>query len=328
MSMTTRRSGLAAALLVLSLAAHAGEDDIAVAAEPSESQQSQDIQATPATDTQQVAPAEADAQQTAPAPAPAASDAAAAPAAEPANAVPAEAQADRDTEPGDKPSAPTPNKRDPFESFNRGVFSFNESLDAHLLKPVAEGYKKVVPELVRTGVENVLGNLGDVWSTVNNLLQGKIEGTARMTMRVLSNSIIGMGGIFDPATDMGLERQSEDFGQTLGRWGVPPGPYLVLPLLGPSTVRDAAATPANIYFGPTYFIDDSNVSLGVGVLNVISTRASLLDAGQMLDSIALDKYSFLRDAYLARRRNQVYDGNPPEEPDDSDADGAPVPAKP
>ncbi|HSI49290.1 MAG TPA: VacJ family lipoprotein [Ideonella sp.] len=327
MSMTTRRSGLAAALLVLSLAAHAGEDDIAVAAEPSESQQLQDVQAAPVAEEAQLAPAEADAQQAAPMPAPAAPDAVT-PVAELASAVAVEAQADRDTEANDKPASPVPNKRDPFESFNRGVFSFNEGLDAHLLKPVAEGYKKVVPELVRTGVENVLGNLGDVWSTVNNLLQGKIEGTARMTMRVLSNSIIGMGGIFDPATDMGLERLSEDFGQTLGRWGMPPGPYLVLPLLGPSTVRDAAATPANVYFGPTYFIDDSNVSLGVGVLNVISTRASLLDAGQMLDSIALDKYSFLRDAYLARRRNQVYDGNPPDEPDDSDADGAPAPAKP
>jgi len=138
-------------------------------------------------------------------------------------------------------------------------------------------------------------------------------------MRVATNTVFGLAGLFDPATDMGLERQQEDFGQTLGRWGLPPGPYLVLPLLGPSDVRDALATPLNIMAGPSAVAQTTAQSTGISVMQVVNTRAGLLDASRMLDDIALDKYSFLRDAYLARRRNQVYDGNPPDEPEPAEA---------
>lgn len=211
----------------------------------------------------------------------------------------------------DRPTSP----KDPFEGFNRGVYSFNDAIDEAALKPLAEGYRKVVPALVRTGVENFFGNIGDVWSTVNHLLQGKVEGASKMTLRVATNTVFGLGGVLDPATEFGLERQSEDLGQTLGRWGVPAGPYLMLPLLGPSTVRDAAATPVDKAAGPSAYINDSGAVLGLTGLQLVSTRAGLLGAGKLLDDVALDRYSFLRDAYLARRRNQVYDGNPPDEPE-------------
>jgi phospholipid-binding lipoprotein MlaA len=210
------------------------------------------------------------------------------------------------------------NPRDPYESLNRKVYDFNTKLDDHVMKPVAQVYHDVVPGMVRTGVSNVLGNLGDVWSIVNHLLQGKLEGAVHMTMRVATNTVFGLGGIFDQATELGIDKESEDFGQTLGRWGVPPGPYVVLPLLGPSTARDTVAEPFDLYFGPSYFVDGTAASWEVSALNAVSTRAGLLGASQILNEVALDPYSFLRDAYLARRRNQVYDGNPP---DDDDSDG-------
>lgn len=208
---------------------------------------------------------------------------------------------------------PSSRPADPWEGYNRAMFGFNESVDEAVLKPVAQGYRKVVPELVRTGVDNVFGNIGDVWSAVNHLLQGKIMSAGAMSLRVASNTVFGLGGLLDPATEMGLERQSEDLGQTLGRWGVAPGPYVVLPLLGPSTLRDALATPVDKMAGPSALVDETSTALGITALQVVSTRAGLLSASSMLDSIALDKYTFLRDAYLARRRNQVYDGNPPED---------------
>jgi len=209
---------------------------------------------------------------------------------------------------------PTVNPRDPYESLNRKVFEFNDQLDAHVLKPAAETYQKVVPGMVRTGVSNVLGNLGDVWSAVNQLLQGKPGQAGAMTMRVITNTFFGIGGLFDQATELGLERHSEDFGQTLGRWGVPPGPYIVLPLLGASTARDTVATPVDLYASmDTQLVSGTSATLGVSVVKVVNTRANLLGASQLLDEVALDRYSFFRDAYLARRRNQVYDGNPPDD---------------
>lgn len=211
-------------------------------------------------------------------------------------------------------------RRDPYESLNRKVYDFNTKLDDHVMKPVAQVYHDVVPSMIRTGVSNVLGNLGDVWSIVNHLLQGKLEGAVHMTMRVATNTVFGLGGIFDQATEIGIDKESEDFGQTLGRWGVPPGPYVVLPLLGPSTARDTVAEPFDLYFGPSYFVDGTAASWEVSALSAVSTRAGLLGASQILNEVALDPYAFLRDAYLARRRNQVYDGNPPDE-DDSDDGG-------
>lgn len=209
---------------------------------------------------------------------------------------------------------PTANPRDPYEKLNRQVFEFNDKLDANVLKPVAETYQKVVPSMVRSGVSNVLGNLGDAWSAVNQLLQGKPGQAGEMTMRVITNTVFGIGGLFDQATELGLERHSEDFGQTLGRWGVPPGPYIVLPLLGASTARDTVATPVDLYASlDTQLVSGTSATVGVSVLKVVNTRANLLGASQLLDEVALDRYSFLRDAYLARRRSQVYDGNPPDD---------------
>jgi phospholipid-binding lipoprotein MlaA len=210
-------------------------------------------------------------------------------------------------------------EKDPFEGFNRSIYSFNDAIDTAVLKPAAQAYQDIVPEYIRTLIGNVFGNVADVWSTVNHFLQGKFESGAQMGFRVATNTVLGFGGLLDIGTEIGLEKQPEDFGQTLGRWGAPSGPYLVLPLLGPSTVRDTLALPADMSFGPTYYIDDTRAKLlGVSVLSAVNTRASLLGASKMLDDVALDRYGFLRDAYLARRLNQVYDGNPPEVPEEGD----------
>jgi phospholipid-binding lipoprotein MlaA len=203
--------------------------------------------------------------------------------------------------------------RDPLEGFNRAVFGFNEAVDSAVVKPVAQGYRKVVPQVVRTGVDNFFGNLGDVWSAVNHLLQGKPATGLPMLTRVGVNTVFGLGGLLDPASEAGLERQSEDFGQTLGRWGVPTGPYLVLPLLGPSNFRDAAARPVDQAAAPSRVFQQPRDANSAIVLNLIAARANLLDASRALDDAAFDKYILLRDGYLARRRNQVYDGDPPEE---------------
>ena len=204
-------------------------------------------------------------------------------------------------------------KIDPFESVNRAVFTFNENADEYVIKPVAEAYQFVLPDFVRTGVTNFFSNIGDVFVAVNNLLQGKPGNAANDIGRFLVNSTIGILGLFDVATEAGLEKNKEDFGQTLGVWGVPSGPYVVLPLFGPSSVRDTAGLALDI---KTDFILNSNQlnhdqKVGSTVLRVVNQRANLLDASQLLEDAAFDKYSFLRDSYLQRRRNQVYDGNPP-----------------
>ena len=206
------------------------------------------------------------------------------------------------------------NPADPFEGFNRGVQAFNDGVDNAVLKPVATTYRDVVPQFARTAIGNFFGNLGDGWSAINHLLQGKLEPALNMTLRMAVNTTFGLGGLLDVAGEAGLERQSEDFGQTLGVWGVPPGPYLVLPLLGPSTVRDTGGRIVDMQpeTAPRYTHDEA-VRNGAFMLNVVDTRAGLLGATRLLDDIALDRYSFIRDAYLARRLNQVYDGNPPEE---------------
>jgi phospholipid-binding lipoprotein MlaA len=219
----------------------------------------------------------------------------------------AHAQADRDP-------------RDPLEPWNRGVFAFNEAIDAAVLAPVARGYRAVVPQPVRTMVSNFFGNFGDAWSTVNLFMQAKPAAGVQMGMRVATNSVLGVGGLLDIASEAGLERHNEDFGQTLGHWGLPAGPYLVLPLLGPSAVRETAALPLDRGWSPALaFSHDADI-YGITLLSVIDTRAGLLGASQVLDNVALDKYSFLRDAYLARRRNLVYDGNPPDEEQQPDTD--------
>ncbi len=209
------------------------------------------------------------------------------------------------------PAVAATSPADPWQGWNRRVFAFNDALDEALLKPVAEGYRKLVPSLVRSGVDNVLGNIGDVWSTANQFLQGKLGHGLDMGMRVLTNTVFGLGGVLDPATSVGLVRRSEDFGQTLGRWGVGPGPYVVLPVLGPSTLRDSAALPVDWNASPSALPDTAGGRLSVALLGAVSTRANLLATTQLVDQAALDRYSFVRDGFLARRLDQVHDGAPP-----------------
>ena len=226
--------------------------------------------------------------------------------------------------PGGGPSAAA--AIDPWESFNRKVYAFNDAIDEAVLKPVATAYRDVVPQIVRTGVSNVLGNIGDIWSAANHLLQGKLQDGLEMGMRVVTNTFFGLGGLLDPATEMGLTRRSEDFGQTLGRWGVGTGPYLVLPFLGPSTVRDSAGLVVDRSVNSELLPLSSNERYGLSALELVSIRAGLLSATKLLDEVALDRYSFLRGAYLARRQDAVYDGAAPMERFEDDA--ADPPAKP
>ncbi|MFT4269042.1 MAG: VacJ family lipoprotein [Xenophilus sp.] len=209
-------------------------------------------------------------------------------------------------------SAPAAN-RDPLESFNRGVYRFNDALDRAVLRPVATAYRDAVPSLVRTGVSNFFGNLGDVWNLANNVLQLKLQGSAETFMRLNVNTIFGLGGLLDIASEAGIERHSEDFGQTLGYWGVPSGPYLVLPLLGPSTLRDAAAWPADHWGDPVGHVDDIPVRNSLTALEVVDKRTGLLGASRLLEGAALDPYSFMRDVYLQRRDAEVHDGKVPDD---------------
>jgi phospholipid-binding lipoprotein MlaA len=245
-------------------------------------------------------------------------------AAEPAAPPASEAPPAKVAEPGSDIPAKLPrSRRDPYERFNRSVFQFNELIDKAALRPLAEGYRAVVPDLARTGVENFFSNFADAWSAANKLLQGKVLSAAQMTLRVATNTVFGLGGLLDPATEFGLERQSEDFGQTLGTWGLPTGPYLVLPVFGPSTIRDASALPLDRFVAsPSRYVGSgADAAVGMTMLQLVSTRAGLLSASKLFDDAALDKYTFLRDAYLSRRRNQLYDGNPPDLPDDADVGG-------
>lgn len=213
---------------------------------------------------------------------------------------------------------------DPWENWNRKVFGFNEVLDENLLVPVATAYKNVVPELVRQGIHNVFNNVYDAWSAVNHVLQGKIESGLNGMMRVGVNTAFGLGGLLDPASEMGLVLDSEDFGQTLGYWGIGQGAYIVWPLLGPSSVRETVALPLDRLATPAFVLDGGGAKIAISTLQLVSIRARLLDAGKLLDDIALDKYSFVRDAYLARRRSLVYDGDPPPEPERADPQEAPA----
>lgn len=208
-------------------------------------------------------------------------------------------------------TGPNPNPADPFEPFNRGVSRFNDVVDDAVLRPAATAYREVLPSPVRTGVNNFFGNLSDVWSFVNSALQLKLQNSAETFMRVNVNTFFGLGGLLDIATEAGIDRHSEDFGQTLGRWGVPSGPYVVLPLFGSSTLRDTAAWPIDRRGDLLGELDDIPVRNSLYVLRVVDGRSNLLRAGQLLDDAALDKYSFTRDAYLQRRRNEVHDGNLP-----------------
>jgi len=211
------------------------------------------------------------------------------------------------------------NPADPLEPFNRAVFAFNDTVDTAVIKPVAKGYRRVVPGILRTGISNFFSNLEDVWISVNDVLQGKFQQGVDDFGRVLFNSTFGIAGIFDFASELGFQKHNEDFGQTLGWWGVGSGAYLVLPILGPSTIRDGFGLLLDTQADLVFYIDGVPVHNSLYGTRAISNRANLLDASSVIEQAALDKYTFVREAWLQRRRNLVYDGDPPrerEEPDD------------
>ncbi|WP_219118107.1 VacJ family lipoprotein [Janthinobacterium sp. UMAB-56] len=201
------------------------------------------------------------------------------------------------------------NPRDPLEGYNRAMFKFNDTVDQVALKPVATAYKKVTPSFVQTGVGNFFGNLSDVWSAVNNLLQGKGEAGLQDVVRVSMNSTFGILGLIDIASQAGIPKHSEDFGQTLGWYGVQPGPYVMLPLLGPSTMRDTVALPLDITGDPWRYKDPASVRNIGTVTRVVDKRAALLDATNLMEAAALDRYEFIRDGYLQARESKVFDGD-------------------
>jgi len=196
--------------------------------------------------------------------------------------------------------------RDPFEGFNRGVYKFNETVDEAIAKPVATAYRDLVHEEIRSRVRNFFSNIADLFIGVNNLLQGKLQDGVEDWARFAFNSTFGLLGIHDVASDMGIEK-------TLGRWGVGDGPYLVLPILGSSTLRDGFGTAADIYTDPVGDFRPIRLRNSAVALRLVGVRADLLDASRILDEAALDKYVFQRDAYLQRRRSLIYDGQPPRE---------------
>ena len=203
--------------------------------------------------------------------------------------------------------------RDPWEGFNRAIYSLNDTLDKAIIKPLAQGYNLIVPTPVNKGVTNFFNNLGDVTSAINNLLQFKMGRAISDIGRVAINTTIGIGGLFDVASNMDLPRYGEDFGQTLGTWGVATGPYLVLPLIGPSSGRGTVGVVVDWFTDPVTYLEDDTLRWSLRGLDLVDTRADLLNASRVVEEAALDPYAFVRDAYLQSRQNEVYDGNPPEE---------------
>lgn len=213
----------------------------------------------------------------------------------------------------------TANSNDPLEGYNRAMFSFNETVDKAVLKPLAEGYDYIAPKPVKIGIANFFGNLGDLWIGVNDLLQGKVVDSLSDVARFLVNSTLGIAGFFDVATEMGMEKHDEDFGQTLGAWGVGEGPYFIVPIIGPKTVRDALALPLDWKGNPVTWIKDDETRYALLGLQIVSERYALLGVDKTLEEGTLDKYIYARDFYLQKRRYKVFDGKPPKEPGDDDA---------
>jgi phospholipid-binding lipoprotein MlaA len=210
-----------------------------------------------------------------------------------------------------------PDPRDPFEPLNRVMFTVNDALDRALIKPVATVYGKVTPRWMRKGVGNFFGNLGDVWSLVNNAATLKGQATSDSVGRVMINSTIGLLGLLDVASEMDIEKHPADFGLTLGRWGISPGPYVVLPILGPYTLREVVALPLDYQGNLANHVADQRTRDGLTVLNAIDVRESYLKAGDVIDAAALDAYSFTRDSYFQRQRYRQYDGEAPESPEEA-----------
>ncbi|MCL6556103.1 MAG: VacJ family lipoprotein [Burkholderiales bacterium] len=219
----------------------------------------------------------------------------------------------------------TTDPRDPLEPLNRGIYHFNDAVDKAVLKPVAQGYKTVLPQPVRTAVTNFFSNIDDVLIALNNLLQFKFRDAVSDVARVAFNTTFGIAGLFDVATSFGLEKHDEDFGQTLGYWGIGDGPFLMLPILGPSNLRDTVGLAAYYRLDPVLNLDHVPTRNTLSVLRFIDRRAQLLDAEKVLDEAALDPYTFLRDAYIQHRRSLVYDGNPPREKLEDEEPANPAP---
>ena len=207
--------------------------------------------------------------------------------------------------------ATSSNSRDPIEGINRVVFALNDGLDAVAIRPLAKGYDAVLPKVVKQGVSNFFGNIEDVFTAVNNLLQGKPGPAANDVGRVLVNTTVGILGVVDVASELGLEKHDEDFGQTFGRWGIGSGPYLVLPVFGPKTLRDTVGFALDSSVDPVSDVSNVATRNTLSGLRLLNKRAELLPAEKVIEEAALDKYAYLRDAYLQRRQNLVYDGDPP-----------------
>jgi len=226
------------------------------------------------------------------------------------------------------PANHKPPPQDPWESWNRGVYKVNDKLDRAVAKPIARTYVRAVPKPVRTGVSNFMANLHTSTVMVNDALQGKFGAAANDLARLLVNTTVGVGGLLDPATQMGLDKNDEDFGQTLGRWGVPPGPFLEVPILGPSDTRDGPGRVVDIFTGPTHYIKNNWVAYGISGLSFVNVRTDLLSLDETLQKV-YDPYAFIRDAYLQRRAYLVSDGKVTDEvlvdPGADDAADTPAP---
>lgn len=201
--------------------------------------------------------------------------------------------------------------RDPWEGWNRGVQSFNDSLDDHVMKPVAQGYQYITPTVVDTGITNFFSNVDDIGVIANDLLQFKLLQTGQDLGRLLVNSTLGLAGFVDVASKLDLPKHNEDLDQTLGAWGVPSGPYLVLPLIGPSSPRGVIGVAGDTVANPINWITPAAIPWGAGAIKTIDTRADLLSSTKIVDQAAVDRYEFIRNAYFQQRNSLIYDGNPP-----------------
>lgn len=208
--------------------------------------------------------------------------------------------------------------RDPWQPYNRAMFKFNTDFDNAFVKPAAQAYQKITPEPVNRGITNFFANIADATSAVNNLLQFKLARTGSDISRVLVNTTVGVLGIFDVATNMGIQSYKEDFGQTLGYWGFANGPYFIMPVIGPSTVRDTFGFAGDVLLDPFFSVKKEEIYWGFVGLRLVDKRAGLLTASEIFEEAAIDRYSFVRDAYLQKRANEVKDGDPSDDAIDQD----------